>query len=78
MPSIVLAAVVFAFGSYYAANPYMSMIMKSFGLMKCRFDIPAPGVVLIAVGMVLVAFAFALIQSGRVRKIESYQMLVGE
>ncbi|MBR1861854.1 MAG: ABC transporter permease [Lachnospiraceae bacterium] len=78
MPSIVLAAVVFAFGSYYAANPYMSMIMRSFGLMKCNFDIPVPGVVMIAIGLVLIAFAFALVQSSKVRKIEAYRMLICE
>lgn len=78
MPSIILAAVIFAFGSYYGANPYMSMIMRGFGLMKCSFDIPVPGVVLIAVCMVIVSFAFALIQSGRVKKIEAYRMLITE
>ena len=78
MPSIVFAAAVFSVASYYAANPYMSMVMRSFGLMKCNFDIPVPGVIIIAIGMVTVAFIFALIQSGKVRKIESYQMLIGE
>ena len=78
MPSIILAVVVFAFGSYYGANYYMSMIMRSFGLMKCNFDIPVPGVVLVSVCMVIVSFAFALIQSARVKKIEAYRMLITE
>ncbi len=78
MPSIIISAAVFSVASYYAANPYMSVIMRNFGLMRYNFEIPVPGIVAIAIGLVLIAFAFAVIQSGKVRKIESYKMLIGE
>lgn len=76
MPTIVLSVIVFSIVSYYAANPYMSVVMHSFGLMKCNFPIPVGGVVIIGVGMVLISFAFALLYSRRVKKIEAYHMLV--
>jgi ABC-type antimicrobial peptide transport system permease subunit len=78
MPSIILAAIVFSFVSYYIANPYMAMVMRSFGLMKGNFHIPVQGVVIIGVSLVLVAYLFSILQSLRIKKIESYKMLIGE
>ena len=53
-------------------------MMRAFGMMKCDFPIPVAGVVLIGAGLILIAFLFAILQSRRIRKIEAYQMLVGE
>ena len=78
MRSIIVSAIVFSVVSYYATNPYMSVVMHSFGLMKSNFAIPIPGVVAIGIGIVTLAFVFSLLQSMRVRKIESYEMLIGE
>ncbi len=78
MPSIVASAAVFSVGSYFAANPYMTLIMRLFGLMKCQFAIPVSGVFAIAAGLVVVAFVFSVILSGRIRKIEPYKMLIEE
>ena len=60
------------------ANPYMGLIMFSFGLMKCSFDIPVLGVVLIGVFLILLAFAFAVLESRRIKTIEPYRMLIAE
>ena len=46
--------------------------------MKCNFDIPVEGVVMIGIGLAIVSFVLALIQTGRIRKIEAYNMLVAE
>lgn len=78
MPSIVLSVAVFSVVWYYMANPYMSLFMGLFGLMKCDFDVPVTGVVIIAIGFILVAFICALWQTRRIRKIEAYNMLVSE
>ena len=78
MPTILLSVVVFSFVSYFGANPYMSMMMKSFGMMKCNFPIPVSGVIIIGVAMLLIAFVIAVWQSGRIRRIEAYRMIVGE
>ncbi|MBO4637630.1 MAG: ABC transporter permease [Clostridiales bacterium] len=78
MPSILISTVLFSVISYFTVNPFMNIIMISFGLMKCSFDIPIPGVVITAAGMIVLSFIFALISSGRVRKIEAYEMITGE
>ena len=78
MPSIIVSTVLSSIASYFLANPYMQMIMINFGLMKCTFTIPIPGVIIIAASMIVVSFLFAVFESRRVKKIEAYNMLVAE
>ena len=78
MPAVIASIIVFSIGSYYGANPYMSTFMRAFGLMKCSFDIPVIGVVIIGVGLCIVSFVLALLQTRRIKKIEAYNMLVAE
>lgn len=78
MPAVIASVIVFSVGSYYVANPYMSTFMRFFGLMKCNFPIPVPGVVMIAVGLAVVSFFLALLQTRRIKKIEAYNMLIAE
>lgn len=78
MPSVIASAIVFSVVSYNVANPYISLFMRSFGLMKCDFAIPVPGVVAIGAGLTVVSFFLALLQTRRIRKIEAYNMLVAE
>ena len=78
MPSVIASAIAFSIGSYYLANPYMSTFMHMFGLVKCNFSIPVPGVVIIAVSFAAVSFILALLLTGRIKKIEAYNMLVAE
>ena len=56
----------------------MSIYMRAFGLMQCNFDVPVIGVVIIGLGLAIVSFFLALIQTARIRKIEAYNMLVAE
>ncbi len=78
MPAIILSTIISTIASYYLANPYMQVIMINFGLMKCTFNIPIPGLIIIAASMIIVSFLFAVFESGKVRKIEAYNMLVSE
>ena len=78
MPAVIASAIVFSIVSYNVANPYISLFMRSFGLMKCEFAIPVPGVVAIGAGLTVVSFLLALLQTRRIRKIEAYNMLVAE
>ncbi len=78
MPAVIASAIVFSIVSYNVANPYISLFMRSFGLMKCDFVIPIPGVVAIGAGLTVVSFLLALLQTRRIRKIEAYNMLVAE
>ena len=78
MPAIILAVLIFSVVSYLVANPYMEIIMINFGLMKCTFDIPIPGVIIIGAAMIVLSFAFAVFESRRIKKVEPYKMLVAE
>lgn len=78
MPAVIASAIVFSIVSYNVANPYISLFMHSFGLMKCDFAIPVPGVIAIGAGFTIVSFFLALLQTRRIKKIEAYNMLVAE
>lgn len=76
MPSIVLSIVIFSVLSFYLANPYMTIIMRIFGLMKCSFAVPIPGVILIGAGLAIIAFLFSLFQARKIKNIEAYNLLI--
>ncbi|MBR5348030.1 MAG: ABC transporter permease [Lachnospiraceae bacterium] len=78
MPSIILSVLIFSVVSFYAANPYLNIFLSSFGIVKSAFDIPIPGLVLIGVGVIVLAFLFSVWQARRIRKIEAYNMLLAE
>ncbi len=78
MPSVILAVIIGSVAAYYCTNPYLSLVLEFAGLMRCAFRIPIGGVVMIGIGMVVVSFAIAVLQSCKIRKIEAYRMLVGE
>ena len=78
MPPIILSVLVFSVVSYFAANPYMNMMMSSFGIMKANFNIPIPGVLIVGIGIVAVSFLFAVFESRRIKKIEAYRILIAE
>ena len=78
MPAIIVSIIVFSVGSYYGANPYMSMIMGMFGLMKCSFSIPVAGVVIVGVVMAVLAFVFAIFNSRKIKNIEPINLITAE
>ncbi len=78
MPSVILAVIIGSVAAYYCTNPYISLALQSVGLMRCAFHIPIGGVVLISIGMVMVSFAIAVLQSRKIKKIEAYRMLIDE
>jgi len=78
MPAIILSVIIYSVLSYFMANPYMNLIMINFGLMKCTFNIPIPGVIIIGVAMILISFLFAVLQARRIKKVEPYKMLIAE
>ena len=78
MPPIILSVILCSIGSYYGANPYMNVMMGSFGIVKADFDIPIPGVIITGVGIVAISFLFAIFEARRIRKMEAYKILVSE
>ena len=78
MPPIVISVIVCSILSYYGANPYMNVVMSSFGIIKADFDIPIPGVIIIGVSIIVLSFLFAMFESRRIKKMEAYKILVSE
>ncbi len=78
MPPIILSVILCSIGSYYGANPYMNVMMGSFGIVKADFDIPIPGVIITGVGIVAISFLFAIFEARRIKKMEAYKILVAE
>ncbi|MCR5767048.1 MAG: ABC transporter permease [Lachnospiraceae bacterium] len=78
MPPIILSVIVCGAASYFAANPYMNIMMSSFGIVKASFDIPIPGLLLIGAGIIVVSFLFAIFEARRIRKMEAYKILISE
>ena len=78
MPSIIISVIVFSIVSYFITNPYMNLIMVSFGIMKCNFVIPILGVVIVGIMLILISFIFAIFESRRIKKIEPYKLLLAE
>ena len=78
MPSIISSAVLFGLVSYFGANPFMNIVMGTFGIVKANFYVPWQGVAAICIAIAVISFVFAYIESGKIKKIEAYNMLIGE
>jgi len=78
MPSIVLSVIVSCIVSSKIANPYLTQIMKTFGVMKATFVIPVAYVAIMGIGFIVISFIFAYLLSRKIRKIEPYNLLRGE
>ena len=78
MPPIILSVLVFSVLSYVYANPVMNIVMGSFGIIKSDFNIPVTGVLLIGVFLIVISFLIALLQTGRIKKLEAYNLLLAE
>lgn len=78
MPSIILSVIISCIVSCFIVNPYFTLIMSTFGVMKVTFEIPVTMVIFMGIGFVILSFIFALILSLRIKKIEPYKLLNGE
>lgn len=78
MPSVLLSIIVFSVVSYYLVNPYMSLALTVFGMMKTSFIIPVPGIVAVGIGLLVLSFAFAMINTRKIRDIEPINLLTAE
>lgn len=78
MPSIILSVIISCIVSCFIVNPYLTLIMSTFGVMKVTFEIPVTLVICMGIGFVILSFIFALVLSLRIKKIEPYKLLNGE
>lgn len=78
MPSIILAVTLSCIISCFIANPFLTTILNSFGIMKLTFDIPYKLVAVMGIGFIAISFIFSILLSLKIRKIEAYNLLKGE
>lgn len=78
MPSIILSVITSCIISSFIVNPYLTLIMSMFGVMKVTFDLPVTLIIITGMGFVIVSFIFAYILSLKIKKIEPYKLLSEE
>lgn len=78
MPSIILSVITSCIVSCFIVNPFFTLMMSMFGVMKVTFNIPVVMVIFMGIVFVILSFIFALMLSLKIRKIEPYNLLRGE
>lgn len=78
MPSIILSVITSCIISSFVVNPFITLVMSMFGIMKLTFEIPVMFIIFMGIAFVMVSFILAIILSLRIKKIEPYNLLRGE
>lgn len=78
LPTIIVGAVIGTIISSITATPYIGLMMRPFGVMKCTMDLPIIYPILTVIFIVVLAIITAILMSLRIRKIEPYKLLIGE
>ena len=78
MPSIVISTILGTIISYYATNPYIGLMMRPFGIMKCTMVLPMDLLIITVVFIIGVSLIASILMSLKIRKIEPTDLLVGE
>ena len=78
LPTIIVGAVIGTIVSSITASPYIGLMMRPFGIMKCSMSLPLYYPILTVLFLVLIATLAAIFMSLRIRKVEPYKLLIGE
>ena len=78
MPSIVISTILGTIISYYATNPYIGLMMRPFGIMKCTMVLPIDLLIITVLFIIGVSFIASILMSLKIRKIEPTDLLIGE
>ena len=78
MPTIVLGTIIGITISYYATNPYIGFMMRSFGIMKCTMDIPADLILESGIFLIGTSLISSILMSLKIRKLQPSELLKGE
>jgi ABC-type lipoprotein release transport system permease subunit len=78
LPTIVIGTVIGTIISSISATPYIGLMMRSFGIMKCTMDLPFYYPILTVIFIVVLAVLAAVLMSLKIRKVEPYKLLIGE
>lgn len=78
LPTIIIGTVIGTIISSISAAPYIGLMMRSFGIMKCTMNLPFYYPILTVVFIVVLAIVSAIVMSLKIRKVEPYKLLIGE
>lgn len=78
LPTIIVATLVGTIVSYYVTNPYIGLMMRPFGIMKCTMEIPLDLLVITVLFIIGISTIAAILMSLKIRKIEPCDLLRGE
>ena len=78
MPTIIVATLVGTFISYHATNPYIGLMMRTFGIMKCNMVLPMDLMIITILFIIIISLIGTILMSLKIRKIEPHNLLVGE
>lgn len=78
MPAVILSTVVGLIISSIIINPLVAVFLSGIGIVKCTFAVPAGFILAVGIGLVLFAFAMACLLSLKIRKIAPRTLLAGE
>lgn len=78
MPTIIIGSIIGTTISYYLANPYMGLMMRSFGIMKCTMILPIDLMIITVLFLIITSLLATLLMSLKIKKLEPKNLLVGE
>lgn len=77
MPTIIIGTLIGTLISYFITNPYIGLMMRPFGIMKCTMVLPADLMIFTIVFMILISLFATVLMSLKIRKVEPTKLLVG-
>ena len=78
MPTLFLGTLIGTVVSYFIASPYIGLMMRSFGIMKCTMYVPIPLLILSVLFMMVISVVAGILMSLKIRKVEPVKLLTGE
>ena len=78
MPTIIIATIIGTVISYFATNPYIGLMMRPFGIMKCTMVLPMDLLIITVLFIIGISFVASILMSLKIRKIEPCDLLIGE
>ena len=78
MPTIIIATIIGTIISYFATNPYIGLMMRPFGIMKCIMVLPIDLLIITVLFIIGVSLIASILMSLKIRKIEPNDLLNGE
>lgn len=78
MPAMILSTIVGVTVCCFIINPLTALFLNSIGIVKCTFTVPVGFIAVMAIGLILYAFAIICLLSLKIKKISPRALLAGE